>query len=131
MQLGMIRKTKQRVAILAAIEEAGRPLTVEEIHALGREKSPRLGLRTVYRQIRELVSDGTLVSLDYPGQSTRYEQVDWRHHPHFICSRCRKMYDFEKEAPDVPYTPPPGFTIEGEEIIFYGTCPDCAEKASG
>ena len=127
----MIRKTRQREAILSAIEEAGRPLTVEEIHAQGRKKSPRLGLRTVYRQIRGMVSEGALVGLDYPGQPTRYEQVDGRHHPHFICSRCRKMYDFEMEAPNVSYTPPPGFTILGEEVIFYGTCPDCAEKASG
>lgn len=127
----MIRKTPQREAILSAIKDAGRPLTVDEILDLGRKKSPRLGLRTVYRQVGRLVSEGRLVGLDYPGQPTRYEQADGRHRPHFICSHCRKMFDFEEEAPDVPYTPPPGFTIKGEEIIFYGVCPECDAKTSG
>ena len=127
----MIRKTRQHEAILSAIEEAGRPLTVKEILELGRKKSLRLGLRTVYRQVREMVSERRLVGLDYPGQPTRYEQADWRHRPHFICSQCRKMFDFEEEAPEIPYNPPPGFTIEGEEVIFFGTCPECGAKTSG
>lgn len=124
----MIRNTKQRQAILAAIEEAARPLTANEVHELGLQTSAKLGLRTVFRNLRELVEERRLVVVDYPGQPPRYEVVDGQHHTHFICHKCQKMYTFEEEAPDVPYTAPPGFKITGEEVIFYGLCPKCGGR---
>ncbi len=127
----MIRNTRQREAILGVITVAGRPLTVPEIYALGREKSARLGLRTVYRNIRQMVEEERLVGLDYPGQPTRYELVDGRYRNHFICSLCQKMFDFTENAPEVVFTPPAGFKITGQEVIFYGVCPDCSAKAPG
>lgn len=124
----MIRLTRQRRAILAALEEAGRPLTPTELHASARATFPKIGLRTVYRNISELVSAGQLVGIDYPGQPLRYERVTRSgHRPHFICRGCARVYDLQIEVPPVEVKPPPGFTIEGEEVVFFGRCPDCRE----
>jgi len=124
----MIRQTKQRAAILKALVLAARPLSPPEILELGRSHAPRLGLRTVYRNISEMVDDGQLVGIDYPGQPLRYELVaDKGEHPHFICNKCHKLLDFNQPAPSICYSPPDGFTIEGSEVIFYGRCPQCSD----
>jgi len=79
----MIRKTRQREALLHALSEAGRPLSATELHVLAVKHTPRIGLRTVYRNIRELVSEGKLMGVDFPGQPLRYAQVSRAgHHPH-------------------------------------------------
>lgn len=125
----MIRQTRQRDAILRALREAGRPVTIVELHALARADVPRLGLRTVYRQVRDLVTEGVLVAVDYPGQPLRYEAVTTGvHRPHFICRQCEKVYVLNIEIPDLNPPEPPGFTIEGEEVVFYGICPACQKK---
>lgn len=119
----MIRRTRQRDAILRAFEQHRRPLTAVEVYELAREIAPRIGMRTVYRNIRELVEEGSLAGVDYPGQPIRYAQVlDRSHKPHLICRRCRKLFELDLEIPDVAVKDPPGFVIEGEEVIFYGHC---------
>jgi Fur family ferric uptake transcriptional regulator len=120
----MIRSTRQRKAILEVLKAEARPLTVSEIHALALLSAPRIGLRTVYRNVRELVGDGKLVGVDYPGQPPRYETVgDKGHKPHFVCGICHKVFEldpgFEAKAGNADI---PGFVVEGTETIYYGRC---------
>lgn len=124
----MIRNTRQRAVIESVINENNRPLSTAEIHTLARSQLPELGLRTVYRQIRDLVKGGNLVAVDYPGQPIRYELVRSEHRAHFICYHCDKLYDLEVDVPEVHLEAPPGFKISGQEVLFYGTCPKCQKR---
>jgi Fur family ferric uptake transcriptional regulator len=116
----MIRQTRQREVIREVLESAGRPLTPQELYELARERFPRLGLRTVYRQLKDLVESGDIVGLDYPGQPLRYGVVTGRHVAHFICRKCNKLYSLPHEVADVPEPPEPRFRFEGQETVFYG-----------
>ncbi|MDX2108874.1 MAG: transcriptional repressor [Verrucomicrobiota bacterium] len=128
----MIRRTRQRDAILQVFEETGRPLAPGELHQLALKYCSDIGLRTVYRNIRDLVTEGKLVGVDYPGQPLRYELVsDKGHHPHFICRGCNKLYQIDVALPEFEVKAPAGFVIEGEEIVFFGRCPKCAGKKGG
>jgi Fur family transcriptional regulator, ferric uptake regulator len=127
----MIRQTRQRVAIHEALEEAGRPLSPQELHSLAQTRLPGLGLRTVYRQIREMVAAGELVGVDYPGQPLRYERVTGRHVAHFICRQCERIFSFDQQVPDVPVTPPPTFEVKGQETIFFGQGRGLCERCGG
>jgi Fur family ferric uptake transcriptional regulator len=121
----MIRNTRQRKAILEVIRAENRPLTVTEIHALALSSAPRLGLRTAYRNVRELVEDGRLVCVAYPGQPPRYESVsDNRVRPHLVCTRCNKLFEVDVPCPDPAAEVVPGFVVEGVEKIYYGHCAD-------
>jgi Fur family ferric uptake transcriptional regulator len=125
----MIRITRQREAMLKVLARAGRPLSVQELFELAREDLPTLGLRTVFRNIREMVREGQLIGIDYPGQPMRYEKNSGGgHYPHFICRKCDKVYVWNIDVPEVTVNPPAQFAIEGQEIIFFGTCPDCQFK---
>lgn len=112
---------------MTALAGAGRPLTPSEIFEAASQLCGGLGVRTVYRHIRELCENGEAVGVDYPGQPRRYEAAGGHHHAHFICNTCQKVFDLPGKVPDVPVQAPPGFSVTGQETIFYGKCPGCAD----
>jgi len=125
-----VRKTRQREAIYQALDAAPGPLSLEEILAAGRKAYPALGQRTVYRNINEMIEEGSLIRLEFPGLATRYERPAeaGRHHPHFVCRVCGKVFDLPGETPDIAgqYEAPPGIILDGEEVLFFGQCTDPA-----
>jgi Fur family transcriptional regulator, ferric uptake regulator len=89
---------------------------------------PQIGFATVNRHIRALAAEGRLVGVDYPGQPIRYELPSPAEHLHFICRRCGRVFDWKVPIPEVVLEPPPGFSITGHEVVFYGRCPACARS---
>ncbi|MGB0264108.1 MAG: Fur family transcriptional regulator [Opitutales bacterium] len=122
-------QTRQREAIYTVLQEAGRPLSREEILRMGRQKVARLGPATVNRAIRELSESFQIVGVEFPGQPRRYELPAGGEHPHFICRACNRVFDlpFAMQLPPVPA--PRGFVVKGGEIIYSGECPDCSTKS--
>jgi len=124
----VIRKTQQRKVIEEVFNESGRPLTPQELFDSAKEKLPVIGLRTVYRHIQDLIDSALIVGIDYPGQPVRYEWVKDDFHCHFICRSCQQVLDLPVPAQELAVNPPKGFTISGQETIFYGTCPNCVAE---
>jgi len=120
--------TKQRKVIESVLQEAGRPLTRDEILSIGRIHLPRLGSATVDRTIRDMAAQFTIVGLDFPGQSRCYELPAESEHPHFICRHCDRVFDLPIAMQLPQVTAPKGFLITGGEIIYSGTCSDCRAK---
>ena len=119
-----VRKTRQREAIYQVLDDAPGPLSMDEILKAGRAVHPTLGQRTVYRNIQEMIADGSLIRLEFPGQATRYERPAVDHHPHFICRVCGKVFDLPGQTPDIAsqYQAPSGIVLDGEEVVFFGRC---------
>jgi len=125
----VIRKTAQREAILKAFAEARRPLTPVELHKLASAHVKSLGLRTVYRHVKDLLEENRILGIQYPGQPIRYEIVDERgSRPHFICRVSNQVFDLPIREPEIPFPEVPGFQFEGYEVIFYGVSTARAEK---
>lgn len=128
----MIRKTKQREALKNVIMEAGRPLSTEEIFVLASHLYPKLGRRTVYRNVKEMTEASELVGIDYPGQPMRYELVDEKgSRPHLICRGCNRLYSLPIEEPTVRIPVQEDYIIDGYEVIFFGYCPECRNAGLG
>lgn len=121
-------QTRQREVILSVLQDAGRPLTREEILRYGRQKIDRLGSATVDRAIRELSENYLIIGVEFPGQPKRYELPAESEHPHFICRLCDRVFDLPvaTRLPDI--IAPKGYLITGGEIIYSGTCPECLKK---
>lgn len=123
----MQRRTQQRDAIQDALKRADRPLSPQEIHESAGRDVENLGMATVYRNVKAMVDDGWLRTVDLPGAPSRYELADKEHHHHFHCNRCDRVFEVEDCPGSLQGLAPEGFQAESHEIILYGRCPECAE----
>lgn len=121
----MERQTRQRLAIRGALQQADRPLSPAEIHALSKSRSRGLGMATVYRSIRMMVEAGEIVAVELPGETPRYEAAGKHHHHHFHCRVCQRVYEVEGCPEDIGSLVPRGFTLEDHEVVLYGRCAAC------
>jgi Fur family ferric uptake transcriptional regulator len=125
----MKRNTMQREVLKHTIEQAKRPLSVAEIHALAIEQAPRLGIATVYREIKRLHDDGALKRVDIPGETApRYETPrshGRHHHHHFKCKSCNKVFDIETCTLNIESLLPAGFRHQEHDITIFGRCASC------
>ena len=122
----MERSTTQRRAILAAINVAGRPLTPEEILASAQAEVPKMGIATVYRNVKALEYAGEIAGVELPGEGRRFEAAGLKHHHHFHCRACGKVFDLTGCTGGFQSLVPRGFRLEDHEVILYGRCKACA-----
>jgi Fur family ferric uptake transcriptional regulator len=125
----MDRATRQRDAIEAVLESAGRPLSPTEVLERTREVIGTVGLATVYRNLKRLAEVGVVHPVDLPGEGTRYEVAPSHHHHHFQCLECRRVFDTRGCPGDLRRLAPPGFSVERHEVTLYGRCPSCRPRS--
>lgn len=71
----MERVTRQRQAILQALEASGRSLSPPELLEIAQREVPTLSLSTVYRQLKALTEGGRVATVELPGQPPRFERL--------------------------------------------------------
>lgn len=127
----MPRNTRQRAAISRVFSKTQAPLTPQEILAAARREVPQLGIATVYRTIKSLLTGGVLAAVELPGEAPRYELADKAHHHHFHCRACERVFDINKCITDFDEMRPAGFLVERHEVVLYGLCRSCATARRG
>ncbi len=122
------RQTRQTQAIHDTFEQAGRPLSIDELHSRASKDLDSLGLRTVYRAIRSLQEDGVIVSVSFPGMSDRYElaSIAAKHHHHFHCKACDRFFDLHGCPGGLNKLLPNGFKLENHDLTLSGLCVSCS-----
>ena len=122
------RSTKQLTAIREVLADEQRPLAIDEIHAAAQQVVPTLGVRTVYRVIDRMESEGEIARVAVPGQPDRYELAAAAavHHHHFHCQSCDRVFDVHGCPGRLQRMVPEGFVLEGHEITLIGLCNQCA-----
>lgn len=123
--------TLQRIAIYETLKDSNSHPNAETIHKELSPKYPTISLATVYKSLELFVSLGLIQAINVEENSFRY---DWKYksHPHLICSTCKKVEDLEihpfsnlsHEAEILT-----GYSIEKQQLNFYGSCPDCIETS--
>jgi Fur family transcriptional regulator, ferric uptake regulator len=126
----MERDTRQRRAIRAALERADRPLSPKEVLGASRRRIRTLGLATVYRTLNALVADGWLVEVQLPGEPPRYEVAGKKHHHHFVCDRCHRVFEVDACPGDMVSMVPKDFEVTRHEIVLYGACAGCSARSA-
>jgi Fur family ferric uptake transcriptional regulator len=121
----MERNTKQRSAIRDAITEAHGPVSAREVLDLAQRRVRGMGMATVYRTLKALVTDREIVQIDMPGEPPRYEIAGKAHHHHFYCRGCGRMFEVEQCPGDLSYLAPEGFKLENHDLLLLGLCVDC------
>lgn len=124
----MERNTRQRDAIRDAFLRAGRPLGTHEVLVVARDTVPRLGIATVYRNIKTLMEEGWLSEVELPGKPSRYETAGKEHHHHFHCNQCDRVFDLEGCIGTFKALLPRSFRLESHDVLLYGRCADCSRS---
>lgn len=124
----MERATRQRSAIRAAIEAAGRPLSTQEVLDAAQADAPTIAIATVYRNVKLLVDAGEITSVTLPGEAPRYESANHGHghHHHFQCEECKRVFDVPGCPGNLAGLAPAGFTVARHDLTLYGKCAECA-----
>lgn len=146
----MERLTRQRRAVIDALQTSGRTLSPPEMLERARQAAPGLNLSTVYRQIKALESDGDIVKVVLPGQPARYElrcthgapaspersgaagtprHDPAHHHHHFHCTCCEAVVPIHGCPGDMQNLAPQGFQVEAHDLVLHGRCADCVRQA--
>ena len=125
----MERSTRQRTAIRAVIDAAGRPLTPQEVLEGAREHVTAIGIATVYRNLKLLLDESAIQVVSLPGENPRYESAHpaHDHHHHFHCRTCDRVFDVPGCPGSMENLAPGGFVVERHELTLYGTCADCSD----
>ncbi len=116
----IFRETKQRNAIKAALDKAGRPLGPKEILSMASHEVPNLGIATVYRNIKSMVEKGELEPVELPGQAPRYQPPSDKKQHLFICEKTDSVFTIDPAPEGFRPNLPEDFVLNRYQIICYG-----------
>jgi Fur family transcriptional regulator, ferric uptake regulator len=127
------RYTRGRRALVDVLEEATRPLTIQEI--LARDKG--LAQSSAYRNLVLLEESGVVHRVVSTDEFARYELAEHltdHHHHHLICAACGQVADFTvspevEEALAAALTraaDEAGFEAHDHRLDLVGRCRRCA-----
>ncbi len=127
-----LRITRPRLAVLAAVG-AHPHADTETVIRLVRESHAEVSHQAVYDVLRALTAAGLLRRIEPSGSVARYEARVGDNHHHVVCRSCGAIADVDcavGNAPCLHASDDHGFAIDEAEVIYWGTCPDCAAVSS-
>jgi Fe2+ or Zn2+ uptake regulation protein len=123
-----LRVTRPRVAVLTAVFDHPHADTASLIEAV-RGDLGDVSPQAVYDVLRALTDADLLRRIEPAGSVARYESRVADNHHHLICRGCGAIADVDcavGETPCLTASETHGFTVDEAEVIYWGTCPDCA-----
>jgi len=126
------RATRQKRAVASLLEATGEFTSAQELHARLRAAGERIGLATVYSQLRSLAAAGEIDSLRADSGETLYRRCGTPvHHHHLVCRRCGRTVEVdapELETLAVRLGEDHGFADLRHVVEITGICPECTRS---
>ena len=118
--------SKQRDLVERIIKESMLHLTADEIYSEARKQMPNISLGTVYRNLANLVDEGSIRKLK---TSFGYDIYDKSLYPHghVACPKCRRVFDYNSD--EITAILNRDFSkLESYELMINAICDDCQKK---
>lgn len=132
---GGFKLTPQREATVAVLLENDKDhLSAEEIYMLVKQKSPEIGLATVYRTLEMLTELKIIDKISFNDGVSRYDmrKEGAKHfHHHLLCLDCGGIEEVEEDLLiDVEKIVEKQFQflVKDHRLTFHGVCKDCKNK---
>ncbi|WP_449374736.1 Fur family transcriptional regulator [Arthrobacter psychrolactophilus] len=125
-----LRVTRPRVAVLDAVI-AEPHADADTIIGTVRAELGSVSKQAVYDVLAALVEAGLVRRIEPSGSPARFETRVGDNHHHVVCRSCGDIADVDcalGEAPCLHASNSHGFSIDEAEVIYWGTCPNCAAK---
>ncbi|TQM91105.1 Fur family ferric uptake transcriptional regulator [Ornithinimicrobium humiphilum] len=123
-----LRVTRPRLAVLGAVHDHPH-VDTETVIRLVREDLGAVSHQAVYDVLRVLTEAGLLRRIQPAGATARYESRVGDNHHHVVCRSCGAIADVDcavGDAPCLTASDSHGFVVDEAEVVYWGTCPDCA-----
>ncbi len=121
------RKSRQREVVLAVVRSTMDHPTAEWVYRQARRTLPRIGLGTVYRNLKTLAEEGLIREIHTGGYSARFDGNTGRHY-HIRCLGCGRVNDLPMSV-DTRLEEEAGramnYRILGHQVEIHGLCPLC------
>lgn len=110
-------------------ENKGQHLTAEEVLLAARDKSPNIGIATVYRCLESLTNMDILYKTIFDEGKYRYElsEEETHRHHHVICPACGKISEVEEDllCSLEKHLEDQGYEVVDHHLKVYAYCPVC------
>ncbi|MFV1988591.1 MAG: Fur family transcriptional regulator [Gemmatimonadota bacterium] len=127
-----VQVTAQRLAVLRAV--TARPHgTADDVAEVVRAEIGAISRQGVYDALGMLAEKGLIRRIQPAGSPARYEDRVGDNHHHLICRICGRTVDVDcavGATPCLTAAEDSGFEIDEAEVVYWGRCPDCLEKAA-
>lgn len=123
-----LRLTHQRLEILRELVAAKDHPSAETVFGRVRKRLPTISLDTVYRTLSTFDEVGLIMRVPVTGDQGRFD-ADTSPHHHFVCSRCKSIYDFlwdEFDSLDLPENSKALGRVDDRRVVVRGVCEKCA-----
>lgn len=123
----MVRKSKQREAIIRVLREPNSHPTAEQVYEQVRKHIPKISLGTVYRNLKLLQLEGKVLELDFANGKSRFDG-NTQNHYHFRCEQCGRVFDVDEPVHreiEKRLAKKTGFKFYSHRLEFCGLCKDC------
>lgn len=127
------RRTKQRAAVDAVLNEIDDFTSAQDLHTALRSRGDSIGLATVYRTLQALADEGRVDVLHQAGGEAVYRRCGQvEHHHHLVCRSCGATV--EVSGPTVErwtksVADEHGYIDVAHTLEIFGTCPRCAQRS--
>ena len=120
---------EDRFAILEVFLQTEKHVTVDELVRHLEQNGYRLDPQLVRETLKLMCRFGFAHKSRFDNGQVRYEHRHLgQHHDHMICTRCRKIIEFEEdqlEKLQIQIAATRGFHMLQHRMEIYGICPDC------
>lgn len=127
-----LKVTKQRLAILEALNMGQAHVTAQEVYEIVNSKHPEIGFATVYRFLRKLTDNKYVTEVRMGGMPARYELSPNNHHDHITCIACGKIVEFQNdhiERLQLEVAKTHDFILTSHVLELYGVCGNSSCRA--
>lgn len=127
-----LRVTKQRVAVLEALDQAGH-LDAEDVRSRVLNQLDSVSVQAVYDVLNTLTESDLVRRIEPAGSPALYELRVGDNHHHLICRECGRVEDIDCKLGQAPCLNLPhedqGFVIDEAEVTWWGLCPTCLNSS--
>lgn len=127
--------TPQREAtVRVLLENEEDHLSAEDVYLLVKEKSPEIGLATVYRTLELLTELKIVDKINFGDGVSRYDlrkEGATHFHHHLVCIECGSVEEIQEDLLDdveVIVEDKWHFLVKDHRLTFHGICRSCQSK---
>jgi len=125
-----LRLTHQRLEILRELVGAKDHPSAEMVFGRVRRRLPTISLDTVYRTLSTFDELGLIMRVPVTGDQGRFD-ADTSPHHHFVCQRCKSIYDFLWDQFDRLVLPEDSEALgraDDRRVVVRGVCQGCLDN---